>query len=1536
MKKLRFLFLTLLLSAMSVNMFAQVAGDRFTKTLEDGITQMEFVVLSNIDRVGVVGCTTTASEVTVPQTIMNGDRTYNVYALQARSGSTWSSCITEVNIPEGVKSLEWGICNGAQLDKIEIPASVTAIRPLAFLYLSELTEITVRSGNTKFEAIDGILYSKGTDRVLKCVPQAKTFEDGVLTIAEGTKTLETRSVFNNQTITKIVFPSTMTSPIQSIDSNNYYSIGSCNYLAEVEVAEGNTNMYVEDNVVFANDENKTLLYFPPARVNQKNAEGKTIYTVPNGVKAIGDFACIGARFQILGLNEVETIGESAFYSCNSLTGVSLSQNMSVISEGAFRGGSIENFYMDGELTGESDYFSVQDGVIFSADKSVLIQFPLGRTGAYEIPAGTTKEIGGYAFALSKLSYITIPGSVTTIDDDAFSALANVRSIVIPEGVTSIGVRAFRGCKFEEVSFPSTLEEIGGSAFHSCSSLKTVNFAEGLKKIGGTAFCNCAFTELTLPKSLISMGTTAIYSCQNLEKVTFADNSELTAINERTFFHCNSLKKVDFGANSSLTTIGTGAFADLPALEKITIPASVTTIGARAFANTPSLTTVIFEEGSQMKIIGAGAFADCGLKSFEIPDAVTTIEREAFRNCNVLYEVTLSKDVSSVSPEAFKYCTKLTYIDVDEANTKYSSVQGFLCNKAKTTLMLFPPGAAREDFTLLPPSLTKIGEFAFYSVDGLTNICIPANITGIEKRAFGLDTNLNSVAMLGDALINPANISQNTETNKNLNAFDDGSVEGIANMFENITLYLTQNAYADWNSHKGSGDAYDTFYSQFADIKSTFTVPNPTCEGVDEFLPVSRKAANLLSTTVATETYVVPTQAVDDALYYDVNLIGDYAFRNASPNIKEVVMKSKVGYIGANAFVNDAKSIKQVVFTNENPADYLSTVYFGIADTYNEFTTDQKIYVRADALDAYKEAWAKYADQISCDIPLGNFAANGAKPFSREFDVDLVVADGKSPVLAYVPDKDTGLGRDTESTLIEYILMKQLSAKVGGTTYKGTYVPAGTPVLLRAAKKTNDAYYRIGTKNSTAPVTSALTGALYDDQTTTVSADAYGYYTLNANGAGTRVTGQVTIDHNSAFLDASELLPAGIPCEKATLLYEAPSTDETILVMNDADDAETVTMTIDYTGPIMLSNGLGYTDYNDIPTPGQETAFKRSHASDNVTFIGNVTKVKCDNQKVEEITSLSSGLTELSAVECGLKKLDVTDATKMTNIYCQNNHLTQLDLSKNTKLVKGTISPQNVSGYLIVNDAEMICLKNDEVGETYELTEAVNDYEYPGGEQAMNVATNAKQPEGYTNDLSVMIVNADAGRAHVQKISSAGAATLYLDFAVDIPEGVEAFYCGGIDNDLTYLYNIENAVQANQGFLTKGDEGWYVWNAATSEPKDLRGKNIFQGTLTEKSCDVHSVLTLGHGKKYGRLGFNYFMGNKLAAFRSYIPVSELDSYAKAYDFFELVFDQETTGIDKVKAEAENGNVYDLTGRKVNRGDVKNGFYIVNGRKVIINK
>lgn len=489
MKKLRLFFLTMLLSAMSVNLSAQTVGDTFTKTLEDGVSDMTFEVIAT-DRVAVIGCTTTATEVTVPQTIMNIDKTFNVTNVLNRTFALWSSCITKVNLPEGLLSMNWNSFNGAKIKTLEIPSSLTSIEVLAFQTQANLTEITVRPGNTKYEAIDGILYSTQADHQLVCVPRAKTFDDGVLTIAEGTKTLAVRSVYGNNNITKIVFPSTMTSLIQKkyIDQN-IFSIESCPYLAEVEVADGNTNIYVEDNVVFANDENKTLLYFPGARVNAKNSEGKAIYTVPDGVKAIADYACSYARFQILGLNEVETIGKQAFYACNNLSGVSLSQNLSVISEGALQSTGIQNFYMDGELTGESDYFSVQDGVIFSPDKTVLIQFPLGRTGAYEIPAGTTAEIGGYAFANSLLTDITIPESVTKIDQYAFS-FSGIKSVVLPEGLESMSNNVFYGALLEEITLPSTLELLPNSAFNGCARLKTVNFAEGLKKIGSTVFYSC--------------------------------------------------------------------------------------------------------------------------------------------------------------------------------------------------------------------------------------------------------------------------------------------------------------------------------------------------------------------------------------------------------------------------------------------------------------------------------------------------------------------------------------------------------------------------------------------------------------------------------------------------------------------------------------------------------------------------------------------------------------------------------------------------------------------------------------------------------------------------------------------------------------------------------------------------------------------------------------------------------------------------------------------------------------------------------------
>ena len=92
---------------------------------------------------------------------------------------------------------------------------------------------------------------------------------------------------------------------------------------------------------------------------------------------------------------------------------------------------------------------------------------------------------------------------------------------------------------------------------------------------------------------------------------------------------------------------------------------------------------------------------------------------------------------------------------------YSSVDGYLLSKNKETLKIFPPGKANDRFTLLPPSIKKIGDYAFFDCKELKNVVIPNLVESIGKRSFGLCSNLNTITFLCDNKINPANINQLT-------------------------------------------------------------------------------------------------------------------------------------------------------------------------------------------------------------------------------------------------------------------------------------------------------------------------------------------------------------------------------------------------------------------------------------------------------------------------------------------------------------------------------------------------------------------------------------------------------------------------------------------------------------------------------------------------------------------------------------------------------------------------------------------------------
>ena len=177
-------------------------------------------------------------------------------------------------------------------------------------------------------------------------------------------------------------------------------------------------------------------------------EGYYTYEVENGEATItGIDESISGDVVIpdtLGGYSVTSIGEYAFLECRSLTSITIPDSVTSIGDGAFLGCiSLTSITVD---TGNKYYSSDSYGVLFDKNKNTLIQYPVGNTRTtYTIPDSVT-SIGEGAFSYCRnLASITIPDSVTSIGDHAFDDCRNLTSITIPDSVTSIGYRAFYYC-----------------------------------------------------------------------------------------------------------------------------------------------------------------------------------------------------------------------------------------------------------------------------------------------------------------------------------------------------------------------------------------------------------------------------------------------------------------------------------------------------------------------------------------------------------------------------------------------------------------------------------------------------------------------------------------------------------------------------------------------------------------------------------------------------------------------------------------------------------------------------------------------------------------------------------------------------------------------------------------------------------------------------------------------------------------------------------------------------------------------------------
>ena len=351
-------------------------------------------------------------------------------------------------------------------------------------------------------------------------------------------------------------------------------------------------------------------------------------------------------------------------------------------------------------------------------------------------AGLVKKIGESAFYKTNIKTIVLPDGISSIDSQAFCSCHSLENIELPSSVTSIGDYAFYHCyssNFTYIDIPSSVVSIGNYAFGSCSNL-CVSFNEGLETIGEWAFSGCKVDEVILPNTLKTIGKYAFENC-DVKTLTIGDG--VSSIPLMAFYNCNLLRTVSYGKN--LTVLEESVFENCRVLNNVVLPEGLLKIGNECFRMCPSLENISLP--SSLQEIGEWAFYNDSrnnrLASITIPGSVTKIGGQAFSGCSNLKTVIFEEGITEISSHAFQSCGVET-IQFPESLTSIGSGAFNACYSLKEII--------------LPANVTAVNESAFLSCTGVENIVLNDKLSFIGSSAFkGCDPK--------EAVIIPENVTE---------------------------------------------------------------------------------------------------------------------------------------------------------------------------------------------------------------------------------------------------------------------------------------------------------------------------------------------------------------------------------------------------------------------------------------------------------------------------------------------------------------------------------------------------------------------------------------------------------------------------------------------------------------------------------------------------------------------------------------------------------------------------------------------------------
>ena len=668
-----------------------------------------------------------SGDVAIPATISHNDRVYPVTAIDQ---SAFRDCyaLTSVSIPASVTAIgDYAFAGCTALDSVDI-SDLSAWCSIDFF--SKTSNPTYRAHH---------LYLNGTEIVDLVIP------DSVSSISSFAFT-------GCSSINNVSIPG-------SVKEIGLSAFSNCASLCVINVAD--------DNPVYDSRDSCNAII--------NTATGKLIAgcqstVIPNTVTAIGDwafYACTGLTSLVIP-NSVTGIGYESFYGCTSLVGVSIPNSVLTIGYQAFYGcASLRSIHIPGSVRGiatsafefcpsisrmsvspDNRQYDSRDecNAIIETDENTLIA---GCKNTI-IPA-TVTTIDDYAFSgCSTLTNIDIPEGVTSLGNFAFRECSSLRSIVIPEGVASIGASAFFECAMlNRVNIPATVESIGDYAFEKCPAIYSMIVADGNPNYDSRDSCNAIIETATrtliagcmktvIPETVTAIGNNAFSGSFMLTKVTIPQS--VTTIGDYAFAGCTSLSSINIP--NSVTAIGELAFGNCSALTSLDIPNSILNIGRAAFGGCKSLESIRLPKS--VTSIGDNEFFGCAmLKDINISNAITSIGAAAFRGCISLTSVNIPKSVTKIGNSAFRECPSLISMTVAKGNPVYDSREG--CNAIiETSSGTLVAGCQN---TVIPTTITAIGNAAFDGCALLSTITIPETVTVIARKAFNNCPGLKDVVCL---------------------------------------------------------------------------------------------------------------------------------------------------------------------------------------------------------------------------------------------------------------------------------------------------------------------------------------------------------------------------------------------------------------------------------------------------------------------------------------------------------------------------------------------------------------------------------------------------------------------------------------------------------------------------------------------------------------------------------------------------------------------------------------------------------------------